>query len=939
MADITELQSTDTLNANENKFLISSAVTDAQSNSGTPSTSSTGLFDPQVAIAQSASNTEPNEFNTTSTGGTVSDAVTDAQNSSNSTGILTGTSDSDLTLSPVTTTATRTSVQQVIPNPLHNLASYTYSLSLHLLDSATYNGLVENPGGYTPNNVLIASGGRRDSGFSWTYNQSAFPRNSSFNEDFYFDELRLTTFINKAPRNTNSNAIDINFTIIEPNGFTLINRLLDACTQIGCKNYLMQPYLLQIDFMGYTDDGLPTGNVGHTKRIPIMLIGMKTRIASKGTEYRIQAAPYNHRAFNDSMGRAPTNFQIKASTLSTFFGKGGSQSPANVGDRTADADTIVSLNNTNKDIVLDQVAEDQGYVNALNTWNRYLQESNNKTTFDEFNVVFAPEILAKQSIVDKKRNPTGVVADKQVGNTTKPDWSKQYFSVNAGTSVEKVIDMAMRNSEFILSQVTDPSTDSPQTLAQKTGKPLQWFKVVPKVELKGWDFLANDYAKKITYYVKVWTVNNKHPDGPIGVTPGAVKEYNYIYTGKNSDVLDLSIDFDMTYYVQKVVDRNKQQDVNGAARKDPNDKEASVSVVPTPGVVNPIRMVYVAQDVQENGQMGGTQTPARQTVGAISRNLNEKSNADMINVKLKILGDPTFIKQDDLFAQQTAQASNSYLVNNSVVMDDGELYVMVKFNTPVDYDERYGLVTAFDQDSGDQRYGYNMFSGKYAVVTIDNIFTHGKFEQTLDLVRLHYQPEYDNLNGTAYPIGGATWFRTPDFGRTQFPIMQGFAGGALPTGAVLTGLLAGGTGLISGIASTAINNGITYATNAISTAASNFVNEGISNLKDWWNAPSISWENIGTGGFENLVGGGATEGLLSGEVTGIGGLSDWGTVNTGQLINSEVGSMASGLGGADLGGGGLDILPSGVSLGDTSFGFNFDFDFDFGIDISLGDFF
>ena len=73
MADITELQSTDTLNANENKFLISSAVTDAQSNSGTPSTSSTGLFDPQVAVAQSASNTEHNEFNTTSTGGAVSE--------------------------------------------------------------------------------------------------------------------------------------------------------------------------------------------------------------------------------------------------------------------------------------------------------------------------------------------------------------------------------------------------------------------------------------------------------------------------------------------------------------------------------------------------------------------------------------------------------------------------------------------------------------------------------------------------------------------------------------------------------------------------------------------------------------------------------------------------------------------------------------------------
>ena len=351
--------------------------------------------------------------------------------------------------------------------------------------------------------------------------------------------------------------------------------------------------------------------------------------------------------------------------------------------------------------MLDKAAMDNGYINAINSWNQYLVTSNNRKIADQFEVVFAPEILSKQSMVDKKRNPSTVVAnkDKSAGGEAQPDWGQQYFSINAGTSIEAVIDMAVRNSDFILNQITDPSTDSPQNIATKLGKSLQWFKIVPKVTLLGMDPLTNDYAKKITYYVKTWTVNNKHPNGPIGATKGSVKEYNYIYTGKNDDVLDMSIDFDMQYFVQMTVDRNKQQDVANQARKDPNDKEGSVEQIPTPNVVNPTRLVHVAQDVQNTGQLGGTQTPKKQTVGDINKSLTKTSQGDMINVKLRIIGDPTFIKQDDLFYQQTATPSNQPLVNNSIATDDGELYVLVKFNTPIDYDERYGVTTSIDPDS------------------------------------------------------------------------------------------------------------------------------------------------------------------------------------------------------------------------------------------------
>ena len=53
------------------------------------------------------------------------------------------------------------------------------------------------------------------------------------------------------------------------------------------------------------------------------------------------------------------------------------------------------------------------------------------------------------------------------------------------------------------------------------------------------------------------------------------------------------------------------------------------------------------------------------------------------------------------------------------------------FQSPVDYDESTGLAIP---NLGN--YTYNLFNGIYKIITVDNIFRQGKFEQTLNLIRL-----------------------------------------------------------------------------------------------------------------------------------------------------------------------------------------------------------
>jgi hypothetical protein len=191
------------------------------------------------------------------------------------------------------TTATNTTTisTKPLPNRLHQYPTYIYGLSLHILSDEQYNKVVEQQT-YTPANVLIASAGRYS---------SSFPRNEFFNEDFYFDDCDITTVIAPNDTSRNTNAIEMKFTIIEPYGFTLVERLLRVADALKSKNYLDMPYLLQIDFFAMDDAGNIVGSINDLrKRIPIKIIKMDIRVSGKGAEYKIAAVPFNHSAYEST---------------------------------------------------------------------------------------------------------------------------------------------------------------------------------------------------------------------------------------------------------------------------------------------------------------------------------------------------------------------------------------------------------------------------------------------------------------------------------------------------------------------------------------------------------------------------------------------------------------------------------------------------------------
>jgi len=211
---------------------------------------------------------------------------------------------------------------KITPNPLHAYATYTYSLSLHLLTPESYNKMANGDDWLPEAKTIIAGGGR------WStdkLDKSTFHRAAQFKDDFYFDSLSLDTIIGMNQLSRGANAIQFKFNIIEPYGFTLVDRLLELSIEMNQPNYLTNPYVLQIDFFGNNDAGEPmhpcTDAQGRslTKYLPCKIIEMKIKVGTAGATYACVAVPYNHIAFAETVGITPANFEIVANTVGNFF--------------------------------------------------------------------------------------------------------------------------------------------------------------------------------------------------------------------------------------------------------------------------------------------------------------------------------------------------------------------------------------------------------------------------------------------------------------------------------------------------------------------------------------------------------------------------------------------------------------------------------------------
>lgn len=720
-------------------------------------------------------------------------------------------------------------------NILHEYTNYTYRTTLFLLTADDYQLMVDSPSNFEPKRVLISSGGgfatARSSTSSttrvttpWggytdqTTTNTSGSRHPDFLEDFFIENLSMTTVIGLNAKSKASNAIELSFTIVEPYGMSLLDRLMSACQfpdgatgqPSGTANYIEQPYLLQIDFIADVNESTKS-NVITSKRIAIKIIELKIKPGAGGTEYKCRAIPFNHSAFQQTVASVPINLSINASTVGEYFDSKDELSKVfDVGNNISQERVESELNkwkqqwesefpptideiNSQREKIKSSVSYSVKSLPAA--YNAYMSGIGKGNKFDLppnlINIVVDPAI-SKSLIVDETKQDTKSVPLTETnrsitstitGTGSSTDFKKTgVFNVHAGTDIPTLIDRVLMSSDYIKNQVDDFNKSvevTKQGQAENTFTPglpgvqggggalqpdlldrneiikrykfLDWYKIVPQVYLNGFDSKANAWSKVVCYSIIPYrTANSYHPDFKKTKIARSklVRDYNYLYTGLNEDIVSVDIDFDSTYFTS--IGTFQSEKIRGknfaGADIEVVDKNQNSSVNPSNPSILPVSIRPVNNPQQESVYKAN-QDPKDFSVASLSKSIYTSSRGDMLNIKLKIIGDPAFIKQDDIYYNPMSPDYKDSIpsptdlgpplnpVTGQVIFDTEQVFVGITIKNAVDIDDSTGIVNK-QVLLANGRYTNGTFSGIYKILTVRSEFSKGRFEQTLDLVRM-----------------------------------------------------------------------------------------------------------------------------------------------------------------------------------------------------------
>jgi hypothetical protein len=249
-----------------------------------------------------------------------------------------------------------------------------------------------------------------------------------------------------------------------------------------------------------------------------------------------------------------------------------------------------------------------------------------------------------------------------------------------------------------------------------------------------------------THVSKLMAAGGK-PPGYENLNNEVVKEYNYMFTGKNIDVIEWKLKFDMSFTSELPVAPAYQSTDTLLATNDGDGSKKPDFVDPlgeskpadkTIGVQNPVvRFIKTLTNTDLRGG-GGSDTQATRAArvwhDAVTKGM------EMQALRMKIIGDPYYIPQSGLGNYHSAPTQFQNLSSDgSVDWASGEVDIRVNYRSPIDINQGTGLYnfgskTFKDPETGKSQ-SITQFSGLYQLIHVDSYFRDGQFTQDLKGLR------------------------------------------------------------------------------------------------------------------------------------------------------------------------------------------------------------
>ena len=371
-----------------------------------------------------------------------------------------------------------------------------------------------------------------------------------------------------------------------------------------------------------------------------------------------------------------------------------------------------------------------GLMEALNNYQLTLLNNKNSAgkpdpliqIADQYEIIFADSIIADALMVPSKgldKSLTagatgGTAADQLLPNKQSMDPKSRARAASAGQQIVNFIDQVIRSSTYIQNQSTQVWNQStgkfqPQT-RQQQAKQFAWFQVLCNIDILGYDYIRNDNAYRMTFYVVPYETPMLSSYFPSGQLRGVHKSYPYWFTGLNNSVLSF----------EQTLNNQWTQAITGTLSPTLNVQKTNFQ---TKLDYNETwkRNVFPASGQSNQGGDKNTNEPGANAADFLY-------SSDLASAKITIVGDPAWLPAPDYIAFN-AFTAQPFLQDGSINSIASGAYFDITFNTPADYNLQTGLIDSATAPSGQLN---NSVTTRYVAKSATHIFKGGKFTQELE---------------------------------------------------------------------------------------------------------------------------------------------------------------------------------------------------------------
>ena len=616
-------------------------------------------------------------------------------------------------------------MQVTASNPLHKFQTYNCLFTLASLSKNS-----QKSGKFTAasvENIIASSKG------DWGENNKRVPTEFG-SYDFFIDDVNILNLASFITQTGNAFATKISFRVTEPYSMGLFLLTMQRAAQAAGFQYshLEAPYILMIQFAGYIN-GQPVGTEDTeelTRYIPIKFTKCQWKVTGSGTVYDIEAVPYNEIAFRDQYAKATTDGGLEGATVAEVLLTGHNSLQEKLYyefQKQVEAKNLESCD-------LIQIEFPESFAEDSGLGGNVISRSPIFTDLSDSGIMKPPN---KDEVYDPINH---------VYNTTKVTVTNgKNWNFKQGLKVQDVIEEVVIRSTYIAQQFAHGRIQ-----ADERGM-MNWFRIETRIEDGEDNPALGRQVRTITYRVVPYQIHinrfvppNTKPAGYTQLASSVYRKYDYIYTGKNTDIVDVNFDFKAGFFVTLPSDATdntgqNKRNVGGVTggHEDP-DYGFATAANPIPRGFENMIPSYIQADIDAATGSSASNSPITIQTRMLQNLLT--APGDLINLDLTILGDPYFLVSSGMGNQIKRPVGHNLTEDGAVNYQGSEVDIIINFRTPVDLDPatgKYKFLKTIDQ-----------WTGLYQVLSIESKFNGNKFTQVLKCIRRRAQLEGSEVTTT-----------------------------------------------------------------------------------------------------------------------------------------------------------------------------------------------